>query len=263
MAHLTEVDNFHPKIWQVDLSTPAIGGIPIFTEDDYGNITPVGGHDNIQSTLLADRTRNLYNRLLTIENQLLNNRLTAIENNGVGELVRMTYFPTDLATLPDYAFSGVLWFRGQTISRTTYARLFAKVQPQLSVSGLYGVGDGSTTFTLADLRGEFDRSWDGGRGVDSLRGFGTWQDYATARPKTTNPSGVGDNGLPQPLSKVDNPSQVAFVRVGKLGEAVTHIETDSSRGAVGDGAEIDLENPVSGDAETRPRNRAFLWCVRY
>jgi len=52
---------------------------------------------------------------------------------------------------------------GQAVSRTTYAALFAAIGTE------YGVGDGSTTFDLPDLRGEFLRGWDNGRGVDSGR----------------------------------------------------------------------------------------------
>ena len=43
--------------------------------------------------------------------------------------------------------TGWLLCAGQTVSRTTYARLFT------AISTTYGVGDGSTTFNLPDLRG--------------------------------------------------------------------------------------------------------------
>jgi microcystin-dependent protein len=43
--------------------------------------------------------------------------------------------------------SGWLFARGQAVSRTTYAALFT------AISTTYGVGDGSTTFNLPDLRG--------------------------------------------------------------------------------------------------------------
>ena len=35
--------------------------------------------------------------------------------------------------------------------------------------------DGSTTFNVPDLRGEFIRGWDAGRGIDSGRSFGSAQ----------------------------------------------------------------------------------------
>lgn len=58
---------------------------------------------------------------------------------------------------------------GAALSRTTYAELFA------AVGTTFGVGDGSTTFNLPDMRGEFPRGWDDGRGIDSGRAFGDAQ----------------------------------------------------------------------------------------
>ena len=65
--------------------------------------------------------------------------------------------------------AGWLFCRGQAISRTTYAALFAAIGTD------YGVGDGSTTFNIPDLRGEFVRGFDAGRGVDSGRVLGSSQ----------------------------------------------------------------------------------------
>lgn len=58
---------------------------------------------------------------------------------------------------------------GSAINRTTYAALFAKM------GTVFGGGDGSTTFNLPDLRGEFVRGWDDGRGIDAGRVFGSLQ----------------------------------------------------------------------------------------
>jgi len=65
--------------------------------------------------------------------------------------------------------SGYLKCNGAAISRTTYAALFA------IVGTAHGNGDGSSTFNVPDLRGEFVRGWDDSRGVDSDRNFGTSQ----------------------------------------------------------------------------------------
>jgi phage-related tail fiber protein len=65
--------------------------------------------------------------------------------------------------------AGWLKANGSQISRTAYSSLFA------NIGTTYGTGNGSTTFTLPDLRGEFLRSWDDGRGVDSGRSFGGFQ----------------------------------------------------------------------------------------
>lgn len=64
---------------------------------------------------------------------------------------------------------GFLKANGAEVSRTAYENLFNKV------GTFWGVGDGSTTFNLPDLRGEFMRYWDDGRGIDSGRSFGSSQ----------------------------------------------------------------------------------------
>jgi len=58
---------------------------------------------------------------------------------------------------------------GSAVSRTAYAALFAEI------GTVHGAGDGSTTFNVPDLRGEFIRGWDHGRGVDTGRVFGSTQ----------------------------------------------------------------------------------------
>ena len=65
--------------------------------------------------------------------------------------------------------AGWLKANGAAVSRTAYAALFA------AIGTTYGAGDGRSTFNLPDLRGEFIRGWDDGRGVDPGRGFGFGQ----------------------------------------------------------------------------------------
>lgn len=70
--------------------------------------------------------------------------------------------------------AGFLFCQGQAVSRATYARLFA------AIGTTYGTGNGSTTFNLPDLRGEFIRGFDAGRGIDSGRVLGSSQTHLTA-----------------------------------------------------------------------------------
>ena len=65
--------------------------------------------------------------------------------------------------------AGWLKANGAAISRTAYAALFA------AIGTTYGAGDGRSTFNLPDLRGEFIRGWDDGRGVDTGHLFGSVQ----------------------------------------------------------------------------------------
>lgn len=68
--------------------------------------------------------------------------------------------------------SGWLKCNGAAVSRSAYAELFAVI------GTMFGNGDGFTTFNLPDLRGEFIRGWDDGRGVDGGRALGSSQDGA-------------------------------------------------------------------------------------
>lgn len=65
--------------------------------------------------------------------------------------------------------TGWLKANGALVNRVTYAALFT------AIGTTFGVGDGSTTFGLPDLRGEFLRYWDDARGIDTGRAFGTGQ----------------------------------------------------------------------------------------
>ncbi len=58
---------------------------------------------------------------------------------------------------------------GSAVSRAEYADLFA------TVGTVWGAGDEVSTFNLPDLRGEFVRGFDDGRGVDDGRVFASEQ----------------------------------------------------------------------------------------
>ena len=69
----------------------------------------------------------------------------------------------------DTAPEGFIKCNGAAVSRTTFSALFN------AIGTTFGAGDGSTTFNLPDMRGEFPRGWNDGRGVDSGRSFGSAQ----------------------------------------------------------------------------------------
>ena len=64
---------------------------------------------------------------------------------------------------------GWLTADGSAVSRTSYGNLFA------AIGTVFGSGDGSTTFNLPDLRGQFIRGWTDGGTVDPGRAFGSVQ----------------------------------------------------------------------------------------
>lgn len=138
--------------------------------------------------------------------------------------------------------SGWLECNGAAISRATYGTLFA------SIGTNYGAGDGSTTFNLPDLRGEFLRGADRGRGVDAGRAIGSAQGDA-----------------------IRNISADIGITVGVLANgAVTSVPWISDIQQAGKGAassassaNFSAANQVPTASENRPRNVAVLTIIKY
>jgi phage-related tail fiber protein len=128
--------------------------------------------------------------------------------------------------------AGFLKANGATISRNVYSALFA------TLGTTFGVGDGSTTFSVPDMRGEFPRGWDDARGVDSGRGFGTAQTDAFKShfhgSTFTRNNCAGGSG-------------------GADGWGVNGGSSGSST----------LNSNAEGGTETRPRNIALLACIKF
>ena len=145
----------------------------------------------------------------------------------------------------DYAPTGWLKANGAVLSRTVYAALFAAIGTR------YGAGDGHSTFNLPDLRGEFPRFWDDGRGVDAGRGLGTWQNDAI-RNITAQMYLYGQDG---------SSSQGAF-GFRKQGErGLVWSRNDNNAGVVMD-FWLDASKVVPTAQENRPRNIALLACIK-
>lgn len=133
---------------------------------------------------------------------------------------------------------GWLKANGAAVSRTVYAELFAAIQTT------HGAGDGSTTFNLPDLRGEFIRGWDDGRGVDSGRILGSAQTDELKSHAHAPPSGLSAPWLSNPFS---GDGSIDSSNVTGTGE----------RNAVSGNTQN------TGGAETRPRNVALLACIKF
>ena len=130
--------------------------------------------------------------------------------------------------------TGWLKANGAAISRSTYADLFA------AIGTTYGSGDGSTTFNIPDLRGEFPRGWDDGRGVDSGRGFGSAQGAEFA--SHTHESNYWSNETTGTTGR-----QNVVGNGATAGGSVTGTWISDSEGG----------------SETRPRNIALLACIKF
>ena len=146
--------------------------------------------------------------------------------------------------------AGWLKANGAAVSRTAYAALFA------AIGTTYGLGDGRSTFNLPDLRGEFLRGWDDGRGVDSPRPMGSAQTDAVRQ----HYHGIGyispnnDDGAFVVRNWTTAEQQnLQFIN----GNGNSAIRTLSA------GSNLSTTNAIDESAgETRPRNIALLAIIK-
>lgn len=114
------------------------------------------------------------------------------------------------------------------------------------IQSYFGLGDGTSTFNIPDLRGEFIRGWDDGRGIDGGRTFGSAQldafqghkhgfdilnNYMTDQPGGSGQTAGGGGRFAAPV----------------IGSATNDGTNGTPRVA----------------SETRPRNIALLACIKY
>lgn len=118
-----------------------------------------------------------------------------------------------------------------------------------AVNAAWGDGDNSTTFNLPDLRGEFVRNWDNGRGVDSNRGFGL--DQLDAMQGHIHTPSWGGNRLYTPDTNNGTAAASGGASWGAITATIGAPATDGTNGT-----------PRTA-AETRPRNNTLMAIIRY
>lgn len=164
---------------------------------------------------------------------------------------------------------------GAAVSRTVYARLFAKIGTR------YGAGDGVSTFNLPDPRGKFVRIWDDGKGIDVGRGMGS--DQGQSIQIHGHEATIGAAGAHTPIATMDEEGEHVHPIDKSPGSNNTPGPYLSPANGAGSKATSDAAgkhrhkitvNPVpdhahpvmvnpTGGAETRPDNIAFLACIKY
>ena len=171
-----------------------------------------------------------------------------------------------VATVP----SGYLECNGAAVSRTTYAALFAIIGTN------YGTGNGSSTFNLPDLRGEFVRGFDNGRGADSGRSIASSQGASNA-PHNHSISLSGTTSTKSLTGSVTRIAETmaafgtasgVFSKRSNVNTPTTPNATDSSPAG---GFDMDASHnhtfSASGTSgnngtEARPRNVAMMYIIK-
>ncbi len=163
--------------------------------------------------------------------------------------------------------SGYLKCNGAAISRTTYAALFA------IIGTAHGAGDGSSTFNVPDLRGEFVRGWDDSRGIDSGRNFATSQGDQN---KQHNHSGSATTSISPSAHNHVFPGDDQFANANGIGGWTNRTTADfnydaksqSGNGKVYRTSDTTISASTSvtinndGGSEARPRNIAMMYVIK-
>tara|TARA_R100001460_G_scaffold15393_1_gene33929 strand:- start:506 stop:1669 length:1164 start_codon:yes stop_codon:yes gene_type:complete len=244
-------------------------GLPIRFQDSSGAPfvalkSPASVSNNVTFTLpAADGTNGQF---------LQTNGSGALSFTTVQGVPTGSVFCMAVATVP----SGYKECNGEAVSRTTFAALFAVIGTQ------YGTGDGSSTFNLPDLRGEFVRGFDNGRGVDSGRSINDPQTSANKshnHPATTSISdpghfhhsfrsgNAGERQHNSNLSSSNFPS--SGTGAGNKNEAYNIVARTGSDPNVGKtsnentGVNASTTTENDGSSESRPRNIAMMYIIKF
>ena len=148
--------------------------------------------------------------------------------------------------------NGYLICNGQAVNRTTYAELFN------AIGTLYGVGDGSTTFNVPDLRGEFIRGADMGRGVDASRVLGSGQQATAVGGYIQSDLSSVTSGTYYDL--ILNPDGTQTVAGGVF---INNSGLSGNTGGAQNAYPSDFTGNTYNKSNTRPRNIALLPCIKY
>ncbi len=168
--------------------------------------------------------------------------------------------------------AGYLKCDGSAISRTTYAALFT------IIGTTWGAGNGSSTFNTPDLRGEFVRGWDDGKGTDSGRSFASSQSDQNEQHNHSASSTVGSHTHSYAFAQGsdggvgNNFGGSGITSVTQSGGRLAELEQSGGNDGQdlrGYTAETDGTQPSGsttianqGGNEARPRNIAMMYVIK-
>ena len=238
-----------------DAGLDVVNGLPIRLQDSSGSPfvslkSPSALSGNVALTLPSSITNGGF--LQTDGSGNLSFQIVAGVPSG-------SVFCMAVATVP----SGYLECNGAAVSRTTYAALFA------IIGTAYGTGNGSSTFNLPDLRGEFVRGFDNGRGVDNGRSIASSQSSQFGQHNhnvsASSSSSVTDPGHKHNLNfnmgsiissggafglKDSGNADRMFTATTGISVSTTTSISQSNRGG------------TSNSSETRPRSIAMMYIIK-
>ena len=156
--------------------------------------------------------------------------------------------------------SGWLECNGSAYSRSTYATLYS------AIGTLWGTGNGSTTFNIPNLQGEFIRGWDNSRGVDSGRNIATSQsDQNKQHNHDANVSDSGHTHQGRGLT-LNNVFGGVGITLGsgqgyQVGYRNDNVNFSNANTTNQTGISVSTDN--QGGTEVRVRNISMMYIIKY
>jgi microcystin-dependent protein len=142
--------------------------------------------------------------------------------------------------------SGYLECNGAAVNRTDFSALFAVVSDD------FGNGDGSTTFNLPDLRGEFIRGWDHGATNDPDSGS-----------RLDRGDGVtGDRIGTTQADEIESHTHI-FPSVPYIMEGGTGLSDNGGSQRGQSNLNTKTLGSTGGSTETRPRNVYMMYLIKF
>lgn len=226
----------NPNISLTSVSATSLSGT--LTGNVTGNVTgSLLGNSTTASRLQTPRTING-----VAFDGTQNIVVEASDPNSGAPVGSILYYPSSVVPV------GWMICAGQQISKTIYPLLFSKIG--------YTFGGSGDQFGLPDLRGEFIRGWDGGRGVDVNRLVGSSQSdlFRSHQHKSAWSQDAGSTVTDSVLyaGRVDQNG----------GSAAGFRDVESGTAYVGEPDEAVMFTTATGGVETRPRNIALVACIK-
>jgi len=270
----TSTGMFRPGSNSVGFSTAGTQRVGISNDGlDMLNALPIRFQDSSGAPFVSLKSPSSLsgNVELTLPSSVTNGAFLQTDGSGnlsfqiVAGVPSGSVFCMAVASVP----SSYLECNGAAVSRTTYAALFAVI------GTAYGAGNGSSTFNIPDLRGEFIRGFDNGRGVDSGRNIASSQsaqnashNHSISLSGTTSTKSL--TGGIRKISEGFNANGSASGVFTKTQDGTSSITGSSSTSPVG-GVDIDASHnhtfSASGTSgsqggEARPRSIAMMYIIK-
>ena len=235
----------------------------------------VGTNELVNDSVTQDKIADDAIATALIQDNAITNAVMADNSVGTAELVNNNVTLAKLATAVANSLNPVgtvIWYAGSSApagylkaNGDNITNGTGTVQSiTADFSALYAVVGAN----LPDLRGEFVRGWDDGKGTDSGRAIRSTQSdqnkqHNHSGSSASSSSSVTDPGHGHTMNYTNSDHNDGLVEEsGDGGQAGTHNVNSNTTGiSVSTTTSLSIAN--EGGNETRPRNVALLACIKY